>query len=263
MTHSGAFIPVSVFIICFNEERVIEASLRALSRFQEILVVDSGSTDRTVDIVEGLSRDGLPVRLIHHDWTGFGAQKQFALEQCSLEWAFNVDADEIAEPTLVDAIAKNVASPGENAGFSVERRHWVPGYGYAHPWVKHDRIVRLVRRAKSYYDTKQTIHESLRVDGATGRVAGGYLLHASIIAPALEFEKQNSYTSLKASERSARGRRTSPSKMLTAPIGYFVKFYLLKRYFLCGWGGFAMAAGAASYAYQTEYKSWRAGLDPR
>ena len=65
-------IPVSAFMICFNEERVIEPSLRALSRFDEILVVDSGSTDRTVEIVEGLRGEGLPVRLMHHDWAGFG-----------------------------------------------------------------------------------------------------------------------------------------------------------------------------------------------
>ena len=253
-------IPVSAFMICFNEERVIEPSLRALSRFEEILVVDSGSTDRTVEIVEGLRGEGLPVRLMHHDWAGFGGQKQYALEQCRCEWVFNVDADEIAEPKLVAAIAEAVASPGETAGFSVERRQWIPGYGYTHPLVKNDRIVRLVRRTKAHYDPEQTIHESLHVDGVIGKIGGGVLLHDSVIAPELEFEKQNSYTSLKASERAARGKRPSPSKMLTAPIGYFVKFYLLKRYFLCGWAGFAVAAGAASYAYQTEYKSWRAGL---
>ncbi|MGL4404931.1 MAG: glycosyltransferase, partial [Notoacmeibacter sp.] len=77
---------ISMYVVCFNEEAYIEECLRSGSHFDEIIVVDSGSTDKTLEIINRLKEDGLPIQLIQKAWSGYAAQKQFALEQCKNEW---------------------------------------------------------------------------------------------------------------------------------------------------------------------------------
>lgn len=254
-------IPVSAFLICFNEERTIETCLRRLAEFAEIVVVDSGSTDRTLEIIKSLKNEGLPIRVFHNPWAGYGAQKQFALEQCGQAWALNVDADEFVEPELASEIAKSVGDPGDLAGYNIDRRQWVPGYGFAHPWVKHDHIVRLIRVDRASYDPAQTVHESVVANGVIGEVRRGFLLHAQEIPVEREVEKQNLYTSLKVEARNRQGKRSRAWLMLTSPVAYFVKFYVFKRYLLCGWGGLAFSLMAANYGFQAEYKHWRSQIE--
>src|SRR6185312_7547964 len=93
-------LPISAFIICKNEANYIERCIRSVALCAEIIVVDSGSTDATLQIVEKLQMEGFPLRFIYEPWRGYGGQKQFALEQCSQEWCLSIDSDERLSPNL-------------------------------------------------------------------------------------------------------------------------------------------------------------------
>lgn len=251
-------IAASVYIICKNEEAVIGDCLESLADFAEIIVVDSGSTDGTLAVVRSFAARGHPIRLIEREWPGFGAQKQFALEQCAQDWCLNLDADERVDPVLRDAIGRLVSQERREAAFELPFRNWIPGYGYAPRRVGRDWATRLSRRGKARYDTAKAVHESLNIDGDVGRVTRGAVLHFSNLPLEDYLAKQNRYTSLKAQERIAAGRRARPAKLLLGPLGYFFKFYVVKRYFLCGWAGYIQASLAAQYAFQAEAKHWLA-----
>jgi len=254
-------IAVSAYIICLNEARRIAACIESVGFCRDIVVVDSGSTDGTLDIVRGFEARGFPVRLFERPWPGYAAQKQFALDQCREQWCLNLDADERVDATLGSEIARVTRLPGGASAWKFRLREWLPGYGYAHRCVGHKKIRRLVRRDAAHYDMTLLVHESLIVEGTVSEIREGWCLHDHRAPLELEIEKQNHYTSLKARERAATGRPARPIKMLLGPIGYFVKFYLLKRYFLCGWAGYVHAAMAAQYSFMAEAKRWRARFE--
>lgn len=253
-------LAVSAYIICKDEQASLGDCLDSLAAFSDIVLVDSGSTDGTLDLIKARRVSGMPIRLFERDWPGYAAQKQFALEQCREEWCLNVDADERVDADLLSGIAAAVGRGSSVAAWRVRRREWLPGYGYAHPWVPAERLVRLVRRGSATYDTSHLVHESLKVTGRTTDIERGVLLHRQNESAKAYFDKQNRYTTLKVQERLQRGKRAKPWKMLVSPVTYFLKSYLLRRHFLCGWAGFATAVMSAQYAFQTELKHWRAGL---
>ena len=248
---------VSAFIICQDEASKIGTCLESVQFCDEIVVVDSGSTDGTVAVVEDYRSKGWPIRLISHPWSGFAKQKQFALEQCSRRWCLNLDADEQIDEALAAEILHTIASGPEETGFHLYRRNWLPGYGYAHPATARDQVTRLVRRDSARYNLDLAIHERLLINGRTGHLRRGEILHKPDLSPEQELEKQNRYTSLKALERFEEGRPARPWRMLTSSLGYFLKQYLLKRYFLCGWAGVGLSMLSAQYGFQTEFKHWR------
>jgi glycosyltransferase involved in cell wall biosynthesis len=123
-------VPVSAFIICRNEAAVISDCIRSLDICQEIVVVDSGSTDGTIELIEDFAARGFPVRLIRRDWLGYAQQKQFALEQCSSDWCLNLDCDERLDETLKTALTSMVFDRPDTAGFAIPRTDYLPAYGY-------------------------------------------------------------------------------------------------------------------------------------
>lgn len=248
---------LSAFIVCQDEVSKIGDCLESVLFCDEIVVVDSGSTDGTIAAIEDYKARGFPIRLIAHPWEGYARQKQFALDRCSGRWCLSLDADERIDKPLAAAILRTVAADPEEAGFSLPLRNWLPGYGYAHPATALEWKMRLVRRDRAHYDPDLAIHERLLIDGRTGRLRGGAILHRPDLSPEQELEKQNRYTSLKASQRFEDGKPARPWRMLTSPLGYFFKHYLLRRYFLCGWAGVALSMISAQYGFQTEFKHWR------
>src|SRR5690606_32494469 len=90
---SAGRIPLSAFIICHNEEKYLGECIESLAECAEIVIVDSGSTDGTIPLIQSYVDRGWPIRLFKEPWRGYAGQKQFALEQCRQEWCFNIDAD--------------------------------------------------------------------------------------------------------------------------------------------------------------------------
>lgn len=256
-------VPLSAFVICKNESRKIGPCLKSLSFCSDIVVVDSGSADATLDIVERYRLAGLPIRTFHRDWTGYAAQKQFALDQCREAWCLSIDADERVDGELAAEIARLMTSQTPHKGFRLPLLLWLPGHGYPHPWSATEYFLRLIRRDAASYDLSRKIHEGLRIDGSIGKVRKGAILHRQSIAPEREVEKLSLYSSLKVEQRLESAKRPRPLRMALWPIGYFLKFYVAKRYFLNGWAGFSTSVLNAHYAFLTEWKHWRASVpDP-
>lgn len=254
-------IEASAYVICRNEARSIGDCLASVSRFADIVVVDSGSTDGTLEIIEELARKGLPIRVFERPWPGYAEQKQFALQACNRNWCLNLDADETIDEEAIAAIERVVASPGSSMAFELTRREWLPGYGYVHPWASQTRIVRLVDRHHASYDSAQRVHESLSFDGPRGRIRRGNIWHKPRLTVEQIVAKHNDYSTLKAEMQIERGRARHPWRMLTSPLGYFLKYFFLKRYFLCGWSGYAISAMYAQYSFQTAWKIWLSETD--
>jgi glycosyltransferase involved in cell wall biosynthesis len=118
---SSPALPISATIICKNEEACIGQCLSSLEGLAEIVVVDSGSTDRTLAIIEDYLRRGFPIRLIHQPWLGYAPQKQFALDQATQPWILSIDADEWLDGTLRSALPGLLAADASIAGWKLRR----------------------------------------------------------------------------------------------------------------------------------------------
>jgi glycosyltransferase involved in cell wall biosynthesis len=189
---------ISTIVITFNEEDNITRCLDSVTAFSdEIIVVDSNSTDRTVELAR---RHG--ARVITNDWPGYGKQKQLALEQAEHPWVFSIDADEEVSSELAAEIKS--LDFCEN-GYDMPRSVW-----YLNRWIKHGvwypgYILRLFRRDKGAF-TDDPVHEYVRVSGPVGRLRGD-LLHYTYSDIHHHMDKMNAFTTISARDMFQEGRR--------------------------------------------------------
>jgi len=254
--------PVSALIICMNDADMIGPCLESLDFCAEIIVVDSGSTDITLDVIQEFIAKGYPIRLFHNDWPGFARQRQFALDQATQPWCLSIDADESIDDLLRQSIAA-VTQLRDDAidGWYVRRRDKLKGYGYAHRWVLHNRLLRLFRRDRATMDINLRVHESFEVPGKTDTIESGVVLHRREMTIAEELARANTYSSLKVATLVERGKKPGLIKLVLSPFGNFLKFYLIKRYFLCGRHGFVYSMMVMVYSFTTEAKLYEASRD--
>jgi len=248
--------PLSLAVISFNEEARIGrclASVRGLAR--EIVVIDSGSTDRTVAIAEESE-----ARVIPQPWLGYRDQKQKALESCSEPWVLMLDCDEELSPELRDAIARF---------FSSGDAEWFRGARFARctrflgRWIRHgdwypDTQLRLVQREHAAMAGGST-HERLEVKGSVKHLRGD-LLHDSFPTLASYLSKIHPYSAAFLRTRLEEGRRWSLAENLFRPLWRFVRAYIFKLGFLDGFPGFWIAYGTAFsvfYRYSLQYETER------
>jgi glycosyltransferase involved in cell wall biosynthesis len=235
-------VKISATIITFNEQDNLPRALQSLGCCDEIVVVDSGSTDRTVELARGFG-----ARVVERDWPGYARQKNFAAEQASHDWILALDADECLSEELQRELAEiQRRGPGFDA-YSCPRLAQYRG-----KWIRHsgwypDRKVRFYDRRKARW-VGDYVHESVRVDGSLGTLDGD-LLHYTCPSFARHVESVNRYTTLAAREMAAAGRGVSLARMLAAPPWAFVRSYLLQRGFLDGREGFLIASMAAFYVF--------------
>lgn len=239
---------ITATVITRNEERNISETLKSLEWADEVVVVDSESTDKTVDIARRLTS-----RVIVRPWPGYAAQKNFAAEQASNDWILSLDADERISPELRTSIEALQRVGPEQAAYQMPRRSW-----YIDRWVKHsgwypDYKVRLYDRRRARWQGEY-VHESVSVNGSTGTLHGD-LLHYTVMTLDEHHQRLGRYTTLAAEEMRARGQRPGMLSLLLAPPATFLKSYLLKFGFLDGRAGLMIAGFAAYYVFLRNAKA--------
>lgn len=240
---------ISVILITQDEEENLPRALGSVSWADEVVVVDSGSTDRTEEIARAHG-----ARFLHRDWEGFGVQKQRALDEATEPWVLSLDADEAVDPGLARSIRAAVADPGGNVGFEVRRVTRFAGAWLGHRGWRRETHLRLFRRGRGRF-TPLPLHEGVEVDGPVGRL-DGYLLHYSWADIEHQVEKMNRYTSLSARGRHARGKRAGALTPFLRGIAWFVKDYLFRGGFLHGRAGLVHAGLFGVYSFVRFAKLW-------
>jgi glycosyltransferase involved in cell wall biosynthesis len=247
-------LALSAAIICLNEAVCIGKCLESLRDCAEIVVVDSGSTDGTLAIVESFARRGFPIRLIHQPWLGYARQKQLALDLTTCPWVLSVDADEWLDEDLRASLPRLMGADDSVAGWKVRRSLTL--YGQAKPvsrWTRPEHILRLARRGRARFDPALIVHEGLVADhGETPIARDGLLRHERSLPLNEQMKKEIVYARLKAEQRLKQGRKPSMLKLVFNPPIYFLRIFFWNRFFLCGWAGFIHAATGAMYSLMTE-----------
>jgi glycosyltransferase involved in cell wall biosynthesis len=247
-------LQASAAIICLNEAACIGKCLQSLKGFAEIIVVDSGSTDGTLAIVDEFQRRGFSIRLISQPWLGYARQKQFALDQATLPWVFSIDADEWLDDDLRAALPRLMAADDSVSGWKVRRSLTL--YGQSQPvssWTRPEHMLRLVRRGRARFDPALIVHEGLVADGGeTPTARQGILRHERSLPLNEQMKKEIVYARLKAEQRLKQGRKPSTLKLMFNPPIYFLRIFFWNRFFLSGWAGFIHAATGATYSFMTE-----------
>lgn len=239
---------VSVTVITWNEEERLRRCLESVAWADEIVVVDAGSEDKTVEIARGFT-DHVLVR----PWDGFAPQKNFAVERASGEWVLSLDADEEVSPELAVEIRRVIAAPSAE-GYAMPRRNIFWGRWVRHGLLYPDWQVRLFRRGRGRFVERQ-VHESVEVDGRVDRLAGA-LVHRSYRDVADFVARTNRYTTLAADEWVRRGRPVRGTDLIVRPAGRFLSMYVAHAGFLDGWRGFLLAVLYAYYVFVRSAKVW-------
>ena len=245
---------ISATIITFNEEANIKDACESVAWADEILVVDSNSTDATREIAEACG-----ARVIVNPWPGFGAQKQFAVEQAQHDWIFSLDADERVSHPLRSNIEllKYHAGAQEADGYRISRRtyyqqRWIRGGG----WYP-DKQLRLFNRTKGRWKQRH-VHESVSMDDEShvGEIAGDLLHFTSPDAAHHHRMIGERYAPLSAQQMFEEGRRTSVFGVASAGPAAFIRSFILKGGFRDGLAGFTIASFAAHHAFLKHLMLW-------
>ena len=239
-------IPLSVAIIALNAAGQIGPCLASVAFADEIVVVDSGSTDGTQEIVR--SHGG---RVEHKDWMGFGRQKQHAVACARNDWVLCLDADERVTPELERSIRSAMAG-GRYHAWRVARRNRFLGRWLAHGEGYPDWTLRLFQRAHAGWSNDE-VHESVLTTTEVGRLEGD-LLHDSAEDVATYMAKQHRYSTLHAEALYKQGVRAGYWRLAASPLMRFVKFYILRLGFLDGGPGLAHIVIGCNNTFQKYLK---------
>jgi hypothetical protein len=244
--------PLSVAIITNNEEYRLVACLESVSFAAEIIVVDSGSTDMTVEIAKRFGAE-----VYHESWRGFGRQKQSAINHCTQPWILVLDADERVTSELAVEIQTVITSSPSCCSFRIPRKNLFCGR-----WLKHagwwpDRVVRLFRKGSARMSDR-LVHESLMVDGNVAELRFP-LLHYTNRDLRQTLEKINLYSSAGAEELHKRGVSASLSMAMTHTAWSFVNNYVIRLGMLDGGPGLVQAMTDAVNTLFKYLKLWEMG----
>ena len=229
-------------MIVKDEEANIKACLDALAWADEIIVVDSNSSDRTADICKANPK----VKLFERHWKGFGPQKNIALSLATSNWVFSIDADERVSPELASEILSAVANPSFDA-YAVKRKNiyrgrWVRNCGW---WP--DEVLRLFRRGAAKFSDR-VVHEALEFKGPAGTLENP-LEHHSYNGAGDFIRRVERYSSLGAHQMSSRRKRASTTNILGRTALAFIRSYILKKGFLEGRAGLLIAFSTAEVTF--------------
>lgn len=242
---------ITSITITKNEAEDIAKCLDSLQFCDERIVIDSGSTDNTVEIARARG-----ATVVYHEWIGFGPQKNFGLTLAKGDWIFWLDADEEVTPELAAAVKQAVQS-GDADGYRMSRLSWFCGQPMRHSGWHPDYVLRLFRRGKGQWAGGMS-HDHVVCEGTVKRLPG-LILHYPVDDLRDAWAKADYYSTVGAKEIVASGRRISFMSGISHGIFAFIKTYFLKLGFLDGARGFLLAVANAEGTYYRYMKAWLAG----
>ncbi|MCX7737337.1 MAG: glycosyltransferase family 2 protein [Candidatus Kapabacteria bacterium] len=241
---------ISAAIITFNEEDNIGRTLESLKNFaDEIIIIDSGSADRTIQIANHYE-----AKVFTEEWKGFSGQKNSLIQKCNSEWILFLDADEVPTEELKNSIIKNLTSNIEFDGYFIKRKTHYLGKLLKHSWQP-DSKLRLVRKSSNPKWIGDEIHEKLLIDGLTSEL-DGYLIHYSYKNINHHFKKTLEYSVISAKDYYQSGKKFSIFKLVFNPIFAFTKMYFINLAMLDGIRGFIAAFSSGFYTFMKYIHLW-------
>jgi len=243
-------IPVSVAIIAKNEEKNIRDALESVKDFEEIVVVDSFSEDKTVEICKKYTQ-----KIFQREWKGFADQKQFAIDKTQLQWVLILDADERVSESLKREIAEKIKKSQVN-GYYIPRKNFFLG-----KWIRYsgwwpDYTLRLFRKDRGRMEKRQ-VHEKVVVEGKVDYL-NEPMIHYTYESIEEFIKKMQKYSFLSAIEilKKNQSKYKVLLKMIFSPAFTFFKMYILRRGFLEGLRGFILAVLYSFYSFLKYAKVW-------
>lgn len=247
-TAANSQLPLSLIVITKNEEKNIERCIRSVPFASEVLVVDSGSRDKTCEIAKRLG-----AKVLSKDWMGYGPQKNFATLQAKFDWIISLDADEELSEELQQEILDRFQGLDEKTGYLFPRKskylgRWIRYGGWYPDWQ-----LRLYHRAHSHWPS-ESIHE--KVKSEREQKMNSPLLHYVFENVAAHVDTNNRYSSLLAEKDFYKGKKFSYFRLVFKPPIKFFETYFLKLGFLDGLAGFVISLGAAYSIFLRIIKIW-------
>ncbi len=231
---------LAVTVITRNEEKNIVACLESARWADEIVVLDSGSSDRTVELARQFTD-----RVLTVPWEGFGKTKNRAVAEATMPWIFVLDADERITPELRQEIEEIVRADGPLDGYRVPRRNFFCGRFIKHLGWYPDYSIRLFRRDKGRF-VEREVHESVQVQGRVGTLRHP-MLHYTYTSLSDFVQRLDRYSTLAAQELLKQGKRPLWGELVWRPWLTFLKLYILQRGFLAGRDGYLLASLYSTY----------------
>ncbi len=224
---------LSVVMITYNSEKYLEKSLSSASFADEIVVVDAGSSDRTLEIARKFG-----AKVYQKPWEGFGKQKRYAVNMASFDWVFVLDSDEVITQELAGEIKEVLKNP-KFQGYLVPRLNFFFGRPVKRCGLYPDYSLRLFNKKFGNFEERE-VHEKVILKGKTGKLKN-HMIHYAYENIEEFIEKQNRYSTLCASSKKG--------KAIFSPLWTFFKLYFLKGGFLEGWHGFVISALYSQYTF--------------
>lgn len=247
---------LSVILITRNEESNLDDCLASLEGVaQQIVVVDSNSTDRTLEIAQNYGA----LMAYPTDWPGFGPQKNRALDLATGDWVLSLDADERLTPALKSEILMAMNHSAHVDCFAIPRLSWYCGRFIRHSGWSPDYVERLFKRGTARF-SDDLVHERLIPNGTVAKLKNP-MLHYSFMNYAQVLDKLNRYSSASAEQAFAKGKKSSPAKAVLHGMWAFIRTYILQAGFLDGPQGFALAISNAHGTYYRYMKLWQLNQD--
>jgi len=245
---------LSAIVLVKNEAHQIRPCLETVGFADEVIVVDTGSTDDTVAQAQACG-----ARVIETEWRGYSESKEIGCKTATCGWILWIDADERVTPALREEILAALRRT-DTAGFYIPRKAIFLGRWIAHCGWYPDDVLRLFRREAGRF-SDVLVHERVLVDGPVASLTSPLIHHTD---PSLEhyLTKFNRYTSLAADQLYRSGRRFRLTDLLVRPIFAFFKMYVLKRGFLDGLPGLILCGLSASYVFAKYAKLWHRWQNP-
>jgi len=239
---------ISVVILTKNSSAYIKQVLAAVHKFDEVLILDNGSTDDTMDIAATFKN----VVIYEHEFIGFGPLKNLAASFAKNEWILSLDSDEILTQVLIDDVKNRQLDPG--SVYTVERVNYYKEKKIQYCW-NHDILIRLYNKNRTKFNDRY-VHEGIESNGLNVELLNGSMKHYSYSSISEFMIKADRYSTLFA-EQNAGKQRSSPMKAISHACFAFIKTYILKRGFLDGYIGLVISYAQSSekfYKYMKLYE---------